>query len=269
MKHNNTADSQIARLLNIMATLRDPLLGCPWDRAQSFQSIVPYTLEEAYELADAIDKGDMEEVCDELGDVLFQVVFYAQLGKEQRQFDFALVAKGIADKLERRHPHVFGNQMVRDEQQLAHNWQKVKQQERQAKGRDEDNSVLAHIPSGLPPLLKAQKLQQRCAKVGFDWPDVQPVFDKINEEVDEVKHELAMQEVSQQKVEEEVGDLLFAVVNLARHLNVDSDSALRNANAKFEDRFRRIEQSLEQQGLRVESADLATMERLWQQAKKP
>ncbi len=259
---------QVARLLNIMSRLRDPERGCPWDQAQSFSTIVPYSIEEVYELAEAIDKGDMAEIQDELGDVLFQVVFYAQLGKEQGAFDFELVAKTIADKLERRHPHVFAGKSFENAEALAANWQQQKEQERQAKGNGPATSILSDIPSGLAPLVKAHKIQTRCAKVGFDWPSVEPVFDKIHEEIQEVQDELQKSELDQEKVAEEVGDLLFAVVNLARHLNVDSDTALRKANQKFSARFEQVEQGIAEQGKTMQQSPLAELEALWQAAKQ-
>lgn len=267
-KQSDQSYPQVARLLSIMQQLRDPEGGCPWDLQQNFASIVPYTIEEAYEVADAIEQGDMKEVQDELGDLLFQVVFYAQLGKEQGDFDFEAIAKSISDKLVRRHPHVFGEQNSRDAGQVKQQWEQIKQQERRDKGQDNDTSILAHIPAGLAPLVKAEKLQKRCAKVGFDWPEVSQVVDKIHEEIDEVQQELAQAVLNRPAVQEEVGDLLFAVVNLARHLNVNPEQALRQANNKFEQRFRGVEQILRQQALPVEQASLEQMEAAWQQVKQ-
>lgn len=267
-KQSDQSYPQVARLLSIMQQLRDPEGGCPWDLQQNFASIVPYTIEEAYEVADAIEQGDMKEVQDELGDLLFQVVFYAQLGKEQGDFDFEAIAKSISDKLVRRHPHVFGEQNGRDAGQVKQQWEQIKRQERRDKGQDNDTSILAHIPAGLAPLVKAEKLQKRCAKVGFDWPEASQVVGKIHEEIDEVQQELAQAVLNQPAVQEEVGDLLFAVVNLARHLNVNPDQALRQANNKFEQRFRGVEQILRQQALPVEQASLEQMEAAWQQVKQ-
>ncbi|MCC2617782.1 nucleoside triphosphate pyrophosphohydrolase [Aestuariibacter halophilus] len=253
---------QTERLLNIMRALRDPDGGCPWDRAQTFSSIVPHTLEEAYELADAIASGDREDICDELGDVLFQVVFYAQLGQEEGAFDFERVAGSIADKLERRHPHVFANQSV-DEQDLHRQWEAIKQQERAQKGH-QDTSILANVPTGMAPLLRAQKLQKQCAKVGFDWDSALPVLDKVREEVDECGEELAAESMDTTALAEEIGDLLFAVVNLARHVGVNPEQALVDANRKFERRFRGVEAQL---GSRLQDASLQEMEEAWQQVK--
>ncbi|MBC3766865.1 nucleoside triphosphate pyrophosphohydrolase [Neptunicella marina] len=258
--------SQINRLLDIMARLRDPQTGCPWDIKQDFASVVPYTIEEAYELADAIDDGNLDDIRDELGDLLFQVVFYAQLGKEQQAFDFEQVAQSIADKLVRRHPHVFAEQNV-EEADLANQWDAIKQAERAAKGLAEGTSILANIPAGMEPLLKADKIQKRCAKVGFDWPELEPVVDKIHEEIDEVLQEVNAKQVNQQLIEEEVGDLLFAVVNLARHLKVDPQAALRIANRKFEQRFRAVEHLLGSQGKSLQNSSLHEMEAAWQQVK--
>ncbi|MGS2719632.1 nucleoside triphosphate pyrophosphohydrolase [Paraglaciecola aestuariivivens] len=259
--------SQLARLLNIMQKLRDPELGCPWDLAQDFASIVPHTIEETYELAEAILAKDMPEVKDELGDLLFQVVFYAQLAKEQQQFDFEDIAQSISDKLVRRHPHVFTGADTKNTDALNQQWDKIKQQERRAAGKAEDSSILANIPNGLTPLLKAQKIQKKCAQVGFDWNELAPVVAKIHEEVDEVLAEIHAPEPNQQAIEEEIGDLLFATVNLARHTQVNAETALIKANQKFEQRFRQVEQQIQQQGLSLSSATLEQMEAAWQQVK--
>ncbi|MDN4501684.1 nucleoside triphosphate pyrophosphohydrolase [Alteromonadaceae bacterium BrNp21-10] len=258
---------QLQKLLWVMAQLRHPQTGCPWDKQQTFSSVVPYTLEEAYEVADAIENGSMDDIKDELGDLLFQIVFYAQLGQEQAEFDFEAVAAAVADKLIRRHPHVFANDHFSNEQQLNDNWDKVKQQERTEQGKVEDASLLANIPAGMAPLMRAHKLQKRCAKVGFDWPEIGPVVDKIHEEIDEVLQELKPQQVNQAAVEEEIGDLLFAVVNLSRHLKVDAETALRKANVKFEKRFRAVEQHLDDAGQSLHEASLEQMEKVWQKVK--
>ena len=258
---------QLQKLLWVMAQLRDPESGCPWDKQQTFASIVPYTLEEAYEVADAIENGSMQDIKDELGDLLFQIVFYAQLGTEQQEFDFEAVAGAVADKLIRRHPHVFASDHFSTEQELNDNWDKVKQQERSAQGKTDDHSILANIPAGMAPLMRAYKLQKRCAKVGFDWPEIGPVVDKVREEVDEVIQELQHEAVNQQAVEEEIGDLLFAVVNLSRHLKVDPETALRKANVKFEQRFRAVEDHFDQQNP-ISEASLQQMEAIWQQVKE-
>ncbi len=267
--HNNGA---MQRLLKIMAALRDPEDGCPWDCAQTFASIVPHTIEEAYEVADAIEHGQPEDIKGELGDLLFQVVFYAQLGKEQGHFDFNDIATAISDKLTRRHPHVFGALKTRDLDQINANWQAIKARERQAqqvaKGEAEDTSILAHIPRGMAPLLRANRLQQQAAKVGFDWGEVGPVVAKIHEEIDEVMAEMSAPTVASEKVEDEIGDLLFAVVNLARHAGVDPERALRGANNKFESRFRAIEARLHKQGQRAEDLSLEELEAHWVAVKK-
>lgn len=262
-----TSDN-IARLLGIMAQLRDPESGCPWDLKQNFSTIVPHTIEEVYEVADAIASGDMQDIQEELGDLLFQVVFYAQLGKEQQAFDFDQVAGTIADKLVRRHPHVFSDTVLTDNASLQQNWNKIKKQEKQARGLADDPSVLADIPNGLAPLLRADKLQKRCAAIGFDWPDLPPVVDKIHEEVEEVIEEVNKCPQSPELIEEEVGDLLFAVVNLARHLSVDPDQALRKANNKFETRFRAVEQHFVQQKQDLCDASLQQMDSVWHHVKE-
>lgn len=258
---------QLDRLLKVMAKLRDPDSGCPWDKSQSFETIVPYTIEEAYEVADAIENGDMDLVKDELGDLLFQVVFYAQLGKEQENFDFEAIAKVIADKMIQRHPHVFLEQKDHTEAELTANWEASKQAEMAAKGMDSDNSILANIPVGMAPLMRANKLQKKCAKVGFDWTELPPVVDKIKEEIQEVLDEVKADEINQIAVEEEIGDLLFAVVNLSRHLNVDPETALRKANKKFESRFRKVESIINDKYQNLSEASLDEMEAAWQAVK--
>ncbi|WP_299080977.1 nucleoside triphosphate pyrophosphohydrolase [uncultured Paraglaciecola sp.] len=258
---------QVSRLLKIMQQLRDPVIGCPWDQKQSFASIVPHTIEEAYELAEAILSGDTQDVKDELGDLLFQVVFYAQLGKEQGDFDFDDVVTAISDKLIRRHPHVFAYGEQKSEQGLNQQWEQIKAQERANKNQGQDTSLLANIPKGMTPLLAAQKIQKKCAQVGFDWTELPPVVDKVHEEIAEVLAEVNTPKPDQEAIEEEVGDLLFAVVNLARHTSVNAETALIKANRKFEKRFRQVEQVIKNQGLSMETADLQQMEAAWQQIK--
>lgn len=262
------AQPQLTRLLEVMASLRDPDKGCAWDLQQDFQSIAPFTIEEAYEVADAIEQGDMQEVCSEVGDLLFQVVFYAQLGKEQGAFDFEDIARAISDKLIRRHPHVFSELQETDLAVLKQNWQQIKQQEKQAAGKTQDSSVLADIPKGMTPLIRAAKIQKRCASIGFDWPEVTQVVDKIQEETQEVLQELDKAQKDQQAIEEEIGDLLFAVVNLARHLDVEPDKALRKANNKFEKRFRQVEAYFQQQDTDIRAAGLQQMDWVWHQVKQ-
>ena len=255
------------KLLWVMEQLRDPKDGCPWDRQQTFETIVPYTIEEAYEVADAIENGSMDDVKDELGDLLFQVVFYAQMGKEQGEFDFEAVAGAVAEKLIRRHPHVFADVHVEDDDTLHARWEASKAQERKDKGQDEDNSILAHVPRGMAPLKRAHKLQKKCSKVGFDWTELPPVVDKIKEEIDEVMEEVEQGAGDKTAIEEEIGDLLFAVVNLARHLEVDADTALRKANVKFEHRFRALENIVLQEGKTLGDSSLEEMEAIWQRVK--
>jgi ATP diphosphatase len=274
---NDKNISQLTRLLAIMQQLRDPITGCPWDQQQSFESIVPHTIEETYEVVDAILSGNMHDIKDELGDLLFQIVFYAQLAKEQGDFDFEDIAQAISDKLIRRHPHVFNvsgvieltiQNKLRTQGELNTQWEQIKAQEQAAKNQELDISVLANIPQGMTPLLRAQKIQKKCSKVGFDWTELAPVVDKIYEEIEEVLAEVNVSEPNQQAVEEEVGDLLFAVVNLARHTSVNAETALIKANRKFEKRFRLVEQAIESQGLSMQSASTQQMEAAWQQIKK-
>lgn len=261
-------DSGIARLLWVMARLRDPDGGCPWDLEQDFSSIAPYTIEEAYEVADAIERRDLHELEGELGDLLLQVVYHAQMAKEVGRFDFEAVAHRIADKMIRRHPHVFGAAEVDDAAAQSLAWEDAKAAERRQKASGEggDPSVLADLPVGLPALTRGAKLQRRAARVGFDWPEARPVLDKIVEELGEIRAELA-QGATHARLVDEVGDLLFAAVNLARHLGVDGEAALRHANAKFERRFRAVEDALRAAGRRPEDASLDEMEELWQRAK--
>jgi ATP diphosphatase len=256
----------IIKLLDIMSKLRDPLTGCEWDLKQDFNSIIPHTIEEAYEVADAIENGTMDDVCDELGDLLFQVVFYAQLAAEQDSFVFDDVAKRISNKLIRRHPHIFA-QHTPLANQKAGDWDEIKKQERREKG-ETDSSIFAGLTAGLPPLTKATKLQKKCAKVGFDWDDIPPVIDKVREEIIEIEEELAKPVKQADLIEEEVGDLIFACVNLARHLNVDAERALSKANTKFESRFRHVEDAVKSEGKEAKQCSLDELERHWVSAKK-
>ncbi len=254
----------IERLLDIMQRLRDPESGCPWDRQQNYRSLVPYTLEEAYEVADAIEQGDLAHLPDELGDLLFQVVFYAQIGREEGRFDFDTVAEHICDKLVRRHPHVFAGETVDSAEQQTEAWEAHKHRERQAKGGARTPGILDGVSLALPALSRAAKLQRRAARVGFDWPDTRGVIAKLREELAEVEAEIETGHPARQQ--EEIGDLLFACVNLARHLAVDPETALRQASGKFERRFRQVERQIDQQG-GFEAASLDDMEAAWQQAK--
>ncbi|MDO6730499.1 nucleoside triphosphate pyrophosphohydrolase [Marinovum sp. 2_MG-2023] len=256
-------DGGIPRLLEIMRRLRDPDTGCPWDIEQDFTSIAPYTIEEAYEVADAIERRDWPELEGELGDLLLQTVYHTQMGAEAGHFDFHSVTKAIADKMVARHPHVFGDES-RDksaEQQTA-DWEKIKAAERAGKAQ---SGALDGVAVGLPALLRAMKLQKRAARVGFDWPETTMVLDKIAEESRELVE--AKETLPQDKVEEEMGDLLFVMANLARHLEVDPEAALRRANAKFLRRFKSIESALAAKGKTPSQSDLAEMDALWDAAK--
>ena len=250
-----------------MIRLRDPTLGCPWDREQDFASIAPYTIEEAYEVADAIARGDLGALKEELGDLLFQVVFHARMAQEAGAFDFEAVATAVADKMVRRHPHVFGTARNAEADAQTVAWESHNAEERQAKKpKSTRPSVLDDVPLALPALLRAQKLQKRVARVGFDWKSVEPALEKVEEEIGELRQELAGS--SSEKLAEEIGDLLFACVNVARHAGADAESALRAANAKFERRFHWIEAALAARGKTPEQSDLDEMEALWEDAKR-
>lgn len=257
-----TSPAPIEDLLDIMARLRNPLGGCPWDLEQDFSTIAPCTIEEAYEVVDAITQGDMKALREELGDLLLQVVFHSQMAREAGHFTFNDVVRGISDKLISRHPHVFGEVKVKSAAAQTENWEKIKDGERKNKGAE---SMLDGVALGLPALLRATKLQGRAARVGFQWPDLAPVFAKVEEELAEVKEAVAAGDKTH--IEEELGDLLFMVANLARYLDADAETALRGANSKFERRFRHIEQSLKAQGKDIKSSTLAEMDQLWDDAK--
>jgi len=273
MNHYNLDD-----LIYLMQRLREPVHGCPWDLKQTYQTIVPSTLEEAYEVAAAIESEDYQHLPEELGDLLFQVIFYAQLGAEekceQRRFDFSHIVSGLVEKLVRRHPHVFPNgdlrcnitasdkRTERDEWAIKQRWESLKREERLARG---DLSILADIPLNLPALTRAQKLQKRAAHNGFDWPDIEQPLAKIEEELAEVRDALASG--NQQAIAEELGDLLFSVVNVCRHAKVDAESSLRLCSRKFERRFTYIEQQLKAEQLTLAQASLEQMEALWCEAK--
>ncbi|UGB38960.1 nucleoside triphosphate pyrophosphohydrolase [Frateuria soli] len=253
-------------LLGIMARLRDPQRGCPWDLQQDFATIAPYTLEEAYEVADAIDRDDFDDLREELGDLLLQVVFHAQMASERGLFDFADVAHGIADKMRRRHPHVFGEDRYDSVEAQARAWEAIKAAERAERGQLHDTSALAGISRGLPEWRRASKLQQRAASVGFEWREPGPVLDKLAEEVDEVRAEFAAG-ADVGRLEDEIGDVLFVTANLARHAGVDFSRALRRANAKFERRFRQMESLAAAEGRPFAERSLSEQESLWQRAK--
>ncbi len=257
-------EREIDRLLGVMAALRSRDGGCPWDIEQTFATIAPYTIEEAYEVADAIERGNMASLKEELGDLLFQVVFHTQIAKEQGEFDFDDVTKSLSDKMIARHPHVFGDGKVETADQQTLNWEAMKQVERAQKIKD-DSSVLADVPLALPALMRAEKLTKRAARVGFDWPSLDDVFDKLDEETLEVRE--AVLEGDQDHIAEEIGDMLFVVANLARKAKVDPELALRNANAKFERRFRWIEGELAKDGRTPDQSSLEEMDGLWNRAK--
>ena len=266
---------KIDDLLHLMVRLRDPQYGCPWDLKQTYATIVPYTLEEAYEVADAIERADFEHLPGELGDLLFQVVYYSQLAQEEGRFEFAAVVDGITRKLIRRHPHVFVDGDLYgapdaprlEEAAVKQRWEELKAEERAAKAAvPEQLSLLDDVPQALPALSRAVKLQKRMAQVGFDWPDALPVVDKVREELDEVLE--AMADNDSAAIHDEIGDLLFSVVNLARHLKVDPETALRGANTKFDRRFRFIEQALRDTLRPIESCTLEDLDALWGEAKR-
>ncbi len=251
-------------LLKIIQCLRDPESGCPWDIKQTWQTILPFTLEEVYEVADAVDRNDATALCDELGDLLLQIVFMAQIASEQGLFDFEAVAQGISQKMLRRHPHVFGDAAYANEFEQKQAWENIKQDERQQRS---EAGLFAGIPNTLPALGRSQKIQKRAAKVGFDWCHWQQVVPKIHEELDEVADAVAQHEPFE-RIEEEVGDVLLASANLARMLGVDAENALRLSNRKFEQRFQQVETLLLAQGITLEQASLEQMDAAWEQAKQ-
>lgn len=271
-------------LLYLMSRLRDPETGCPWDIKQTFSSIVPHTIEEAYEVADAIEKQDYPHLKEELGDLLFQVIFYSQMGKEQQHFEFSDIVDTLVAKLVRRHPHVFpsgelhseNNDICLSDDEIKGRWEKIKAQERADKDALKNasseeptstfTSILSDIPTVLPALQRAEKLQKRASTVGFDWPEASQVLDKIEEEIAELRE--AMAENNQANIQDELGDLMFAMTNLARHVNVKSEMAVRSTNTKFTNRFQYIEKVLQEKGIALEDASLDEMEALWQKAKQ-
>lgn len=248
-----------------MAQLRDPGSGCPWDLEQNYKSLTRYTLEEAYEVIDVIELDKLNELPDELGDLLFQIVFYSQLGKEQGRFDFNDVVEAINDKLIRRHPHVFADEQVSDAAEQTRAWEKHKAAERQQKSTDNSHYLLDGISRALPAMTRASKLQKRAAQVGFDWPDIRGVMEKLHEEIAELEQAQATNE--KQNIAEELGDILFTCINLVRHHGEDPETLLRACNDRFEQRFKYMEEVLQGQG-GIKEADIATMEQAWQQAKK-
>ncbi len=257
--------ADIQELLTLMEKLRDPETGCPWDREQTFATILPFTIEETYEVADAIERGDMAELCTELGDLLFQIVFYSQMAKEQGNFNFSDVVCSIVEKMVRRHPHVFGDAKISTAHEQSLAWEKHKVTERTTK-RGNVDSLLSDIPRALPSLSRATKMHRRAAQIGFDWSRASDVLHKLDEEVVELKHEVA-NNGGTERLTDEIGDLLFVTTILARHLSIDPDSALRHANAKFERRFRRMEELARKRGKDLASMDLAGQDALWDEAK--
>lgn len=254
----------VQQLLEVMKRLRDPENGCPWDRRQTFHTIAPYTIEEAYEVADVIARESWDDLPDELGDLLFQVVFHAQMASEEALFDFDDVAQAVVDKMIRRHPHVFADEVVTDEASQAPAWEAHKAEERRKKS--DDNSLMGSIAKSLPALKRASKLQQRAATVGFDWSSARQVLPKVREEVNELEQVIA-EDGEETRIGEELGDLLFSCVNLARHLGVDPDAALRAATLKFETRFRRMEIASQDRGQSLQEMSSTLLEALWEQAK--
>lgn len=254
--------SSISRLLKLMSRLRNPDGGCPWDLQQTFATIAPYTIEEAYEVADAIQRNDLDDLRAELGDLLFQVVFHSQLAQESGAFQFDDVVDAICDKMERRHPHVFGDAVIDNAAAQNVAWEEHKRRERAAT----NDGVLAGIPIALPALTRASKLGKRAAQVGFEWADISGAIDKVHEEIDELKHEIALG-AEKNAMQQEIGDLLFSLVNVCRYLHIDPENALRGTNAKFERRFRYIEERLREQGRSPQQATLEEMDALWEEGK--
>lgn len=271
-----TPSRDISRLLEIMAALRTPVTGCPWDLEQSSRSIAPYTIEEAHEVVDAIERDDTVDLAEELGDLLLQVVFHAQINAEAGNFDFGDVVENIARKMIRRHPHVFGDGDARTAGMVKDAWARIKAEEKAERAaakaaagiKSAPMSILDDVPGSMPGLMRAIKLQEKAAKVGFDWNNVSQVIAKVREEIDEIESEIAMGS-PHDRLEDELGDILFAVANLARHVKVDPDQALRRTNAKFTRRFAVIEQTLAAQGRSLTDASLDEMEAIWQAAKQP
>ena len=255
--------SNVDDLIGIMARLRDPERGCPWDRVQTFDTIAPYTIEEAYEVADAIERGDLSDLVDELGDLLFQVVFHAQIARESGAFGFDEVVDAITRKMIRRHPHVFAEAEESNLAEQSARWEEMKAAERSGGGGNE--SLLDDIPVALPALTRAVKLQRRAARCGFDWPNPDEVFDKVSEELDELRE--AVRTGDQPEIHHELGDLLFTIANLARHLSVDPESSIRAANRKFERRFRELERRAGADGTSAGVPDTAELDRIWSEIK--
>lgn len=254
----------ISKQIEIMAALRNKENGCPWDIVQTFKTIAPYTIEEAYEVADAIEKQNMNALKEELGDLVFQVAFYSRMAEEENLFDFCDVIENLNEKMISRHPHVFGENNFASPDEVSQNWEKLKAIERENKIKN-DNSILADIALPLPALSRALKLSKRAARVGFDWENIDQIFDKLNEEIYETKEAISEKDINH--IEEEIGDILFVIVNLARKCEIDPENALKSANSKFERRFREIEKSLAKIGKNPQSSTIEEMEKLWLEAK--
>lgn len=260
--------SSVDKLLEIMRRLRDPETGCDWDKAQTSSSIAPYTIEEAYEVVDAVLHGTATDLCEELGDLLFHVVFHAEISSEQGLFSFDDVANSIVEKMERRHPHIFSNKKFSSEAEKKQAWEAEKARERRAKSTQKENTetALTGIAQALPALIRADKIQKRASNIGFDWTEIPPVFEKVSEELQEVHEAFESGDKDHQK--EEVGDLLFSVVNLARHLNIDSEEALRAANQKFTERFQLVEKQVAEKQQRIQDLSYQALDQYWEQAKQ-
>ena len=263
-KASTETQRQLDRIIEIMRQLRDPQTGCPWDVEQDFASIAPYTIEEAYEVADAVQRGDTDDIRDELGDLLLQVVFQARIAEEAGLFSLADVARSISDKMVDRHPHVFGDDGRPQLAEQSGRWEAIKAEERARKGH---TGILDDVAAGLPPMLRALKLQKRAARVGFDWVNIDDIIAKLHEETAELRAETTCDPVDQARVEDEVGDVLFVTVNLARRAGVDPETALMACNSKFESRFRYIEKNAENSGKNMNDMSLEEMESLWQESK--
>ena len=258
--------NEIDKLLEVMERLRNPETGCPWDQQQTFATIIPHTLEEAYEVADAIERNNLTELKSELGDLLFQIVFYAQIAKEQGEFDFNDVAETITSKMKNRHPHVFGDVKVNSVEEQTRLWEKLKQAEKSNTSSNQQTSILDDIPVNLPALSRASKLHKKASLVGFDWDNISGVMSKLHEEIAEIQHEIDNGS-KQDRMLDEIGDLLFVTTILSRHAKVDPEQALRHANNKFIRRFNGIEQKLRQENIDINNASLKKMDALWDQVK--
>jgi MazG family protein len=260
----------IQQLIEIMRALRDPKSGCPWDLEQTFLSLIPYTLEEAYEVADAIERNDLDDMKSELGDLLFQIIFYCQLANEKQLFDFNDVAQTISEKLTRRHPHVFSDAKIKNAEEQTKEWEKLKKLEREKKASSDVSSLslLDGVSRTLPSLMRAEKLQKRASREGFDWPNINGAIAKVYEELDEVKQELDAEKQEQEQIENEIGDLFFSCINLSRHAGIDAEQSLRKANLKFEKRFRKLEKLVYEEGMQINEMSPNQLDDLWQKVKE-